>query len=262
MRILNGLTHRSIETTQVLATAEQAEFLDFDLNLVWKFALVVLAVMVLIIACCFVLIHIHKMCRNESKVRQHRQIKQNEQMRRAKSEINAAPKKEDEGKKIVRIKTSISHRGHERMRSTDNYAMRYEHKPIAVNMADDDIESDDLKHDDVNDVPMRMKTQKNGKQFGLENGQRFLMDDSLSNSESASPNDSLSKKKKRKKKGPKKKKKRQKKKKSKKRRRKKNTNVDVDDSTTPSDNDDEVSTEIMLKLQRSFSHSMLKRHSI
>merc|ERR1712228_115831 len=263
---------KSIETTQELAIEQQQPAIATDFNLVWKFALVVLAVMVLIITCCFMCIHIHKSCKrwnqrtNKSNQRkQAKQIKQNQQIKRAKSEIPVPSKIENEGKKIVRIKTSISHRGHQRMRSTDNYAMRYEHKPIGTNMAEDDlddIESDDLKHDDLNDVCLGMRIQKNGKQFGLDNGQRFIMDDSLSNSESTSPNDEFYKKKKRKKKGSKKKKKRkQKKRKSKRRKRKRNTNVDLDDSTTLSSDNDDAGTEIMLKL-RSFSHSMLKRHSI
>merc|ERR1712228_695264 len=264
---------KSIETTQELAIEQQQPAIATDFNLVWKFALVVLAVMVLIITCCFMCIHIHKSCKrwnqrtNKSNERkQAKQIKQNQQIKRSKSEIPVPSKKENEGKKVVRIKTSISHRGHQRMRSTDNYALRYEHKPIGTNMAEDDlddIESDDLKHDDLNDVCLGMRIQKNGKQFGLDNGQRFIMDDSLSNSESTSPNDEFYKKKKRKKKGSKKKKKRkQKKRKSKRRKRKRNTNVDMDDSTTRSSDNDDAGTEIMLKLQRSFSHSMLKRHSI
>jgi len=263
---------KSIETTQVLAV-EQSPSTDF--NLVWKFALVVLAVMVLITACCCMLIYIHKMCRkwvrrNESKERKQQQhLDQNHSIKRAQTEIIMPSNTVNVGKKLARVKTSVSHRGggHQRMRSTDNYSMRFEQNVMEthanMNMAEDDLddlESDDLKHEDLEDVSLRIQPQKtNGR-----GQQRFMMDEnSLSNSESTSPNDEYYTKKRRKQKksSKKKKKKRRKKRKSKRRKRKRNTNVDYESSPQSSDNDD-AGTEIMLKLQRSFSTSMLKRHSI
>merc|ERR550539_403471 len=128
------------------------------------------------------MIHIHKMCKNwknEKQAEKQRQMRRSQKMKRAKSEIVVASKREDEGKKMVRIKTSISHRGHQRMRSTDNYAMRYEHQPIGTNLVDIDLEeSDDLKHDDV-DVCVGMRMSQNEKRF-------VVVGDSLSNSESES----------------------------------------------------------------------------
>merc|ERR1712113_966507 len=101
---------KSIQTTQIFAQEQEAVT---DFNLIWKFGLVVLAVMVLIMTCCFLLTHIHKMCKQSSREKkmkqQQRQIRQNRQMRKAKSEIIVAPKKEAEGKRVVRMKTSISH---------------------------------------------------------------------------------------------------------------------------------------------------------
>merc|ERR1712048_1503197 len=269
---------KSIETTQVLAV-EQSPATDF--NLVWKFALVVLAVMVLIITCCCMLIYMHKMCRNWVRLndsKQHKQQVQNHQIKRAQTEIvmpSNTNSVKNVGKKLVRVKTSVSQQqrggghGHQRMRSTDNYSMRYEHNvmdtTMNMQMAEDDdlddLESDDLKHEDLEDVSLRIRPQKHGRSSSR---QRFMMDEnSLSQSESTSPNDEYYSKKRRKQKksSKKKKKKRRKKRKSKRRKRKRNTNVDYDSSPQSSDNDD-AGTEIMLKLQRSFSTSMLKRHSI
>merc|ERR1712048_331444 len=268
---------KSIETTQVLAV-EQSPATDF--NLVWKFALVVLAVMVLIITCCCMLIYMHKMCRNwvrRNDSKHHKQQQQNHQIKRAQTEIvmpSNTNSVKNVGKKLVRVKTSVSQQrgaghGHQRMRSTDNYSMRYEHNvmdtTMNMQMAEDDdlddLESDDLKHEDLEDVSLRIRPQKHARSSSR---QRYMMDEnSLSNSESTSPNDEYYSKKRRKQKksSKKKKKKRRKKRKSKRRKRKRNTNVDYDSSPQSSDNDD-AGTEIMLKLQRSFSTSMLKRHSI
>merc|ERR1740116_499321 len=254
----------TIETTQVLAAAEQTPPTDF--NLVWKFALVVLAVMVLIITCCCALIYIHKMCKNwtsKSGVKQQQHIANNHSIQRAQTEIVMPTNTINEGKKLVRVQSMRGGNGHHRMRSTDNYSMRCEQNVTGIpNLGMIDLSSDDLKHEDLEDVSLRIMPNQQMQSSGRRG---FMMNDddpSLSNSDSTSEYYKKSKRSSTKKKRKsKKKKKRRSKKKKKRRRRKRNTNIDYESSTLSSDNDD-AGTEIMMRVQRSFSTSMVKRHSI
>merc|ERR1711971_671626 len=117
-----------------------------------------------------------------------------------------------------------------------------------------DLSSDDLKHEDLEDVSLRIMPNQQMQSSGRRG---FMMNDddpSLSNSDSTSEYYKKSKRSSTKKK-------RKSKKKKKRRRRKRNTNIDYESSTLSSDNDD-AGTEIMMRVQRSFSTSMVKRHSI